>query len=69
LNISADGCTNINGQSVIRFSKQFLDTIETLQKNGFQLKLATVNFIVYWKKEDADHETKIVLPELLFEIV
>lgn len=67
LTLSRDGCTNINGQSVLKFSRQFLDTIEAQQQKGFQLKQATVNFIVYWKREDAEQETKIVLPELIFE--
>jgi hypothetical protein len=26
-----------------------------------------VNFIVYWKKEDTEKESKIILPELYFE--
>jgi hypothetical protein len=41
-----------------------------LEKDGFTLTKAKVNFILYWKPQDADEkdiELKIVLPELLFE--
>jgi len=34
---------------------------------GYKLKSAKVNFIVYWLKEGAENEVKIVLPELYFE--
>jgi len=67
LTINGDECTNAKGQSVLKFSKQFLNTIETMKKKGYQLKRAKVNFIVYWKREDAELESKIILPELYFE--
>jgi ATP-dependent DNA helicase RecQ len=65
--INGDECTNTKGQSILRFSKQFLNTIEAVKQKGFNLKQAKVNFIVYWKKEDAEQEVKIILPELYFE--
>ena len=34
---------------------------------GYELKSSSVNFIIYWKKEDAEQEVKIILPELYFE--
>ena len=58
---------NANGQSVLKFSKQFLNTIEFVKKKGYHLKQAKVNFIVYWKKEDKEQESKIILPELYFD--
>lgn len=67
LAINGDECTTAEGQSVLKFSKQFLKTIEDIKQKGFYLKRATVNFIVYWKKEDAQHESKIIFPELYFE--
>ena len=67
LSINNDECTNAKGQSVLKFSKQFLNTIETQKKKGYHLKHAKVNFIVYWKKEDTEREVKIILPELYFE--
>ncbi|MEO6683186.1 MAG: ATP-dependent helicase [Ginsengibacter sp.] len=60
-------CTNMNGQSVLKFSRHFLSIIETQKTKGYHLREAKVNFIVYWKKEDSDQEIKIILPELIFE--
>ncbi|MEO8111394.1 MAG: 3'-5' exonuclease, partial [Ginsengibacter sp.] len=67
LTINNNECINARGQSVLKFSKQFLNTIETQNKKGYHLKQAKVNFIVYWKKEGADQESKIILPEIYFE--
>ncbi len=67
LTIHGDECTNTKGQSVLKFSKQFLTTIETQKQRGYHLKQAKVNFIVYWLKEETEQEVKIILPELYFE--
>ncbi|MEO6668365.1 MAG: RecQ family ATP-dependent DNA helicase [Ferruginibacter sp.] len=67
LTVNDDGCCNKTGRSVLKFSKQFQNTIEMQKKKGYQLKKAKVQFIVYWKKEDAPEEVKIILPELYFE--
>jgi len=52
---------------VLRFSKQFLATVESQKQKGYQPKEASVNFVVYWEKEDAEKEIKIVLPEIYLE--
>jgi ATP-dependent DNA helicase RecQ len=65
--VKHDECTNTKGQSVLKFSRQFINVIETQKQKGYHLKKAKVNFIVYWKKEDAEYESKIILPELVFE--
>jgi len=67
LMINGDECTNDKGKSILKFSKQYLKTIESLKQKGFHLIKAKVNFIFYWKKEDTEQETKIILPELYFE--
>jgi ATP-dependent DNA helicase RecQ len=67
LTINNDECTNTKGQSVLKFSRQFLNTIELQKKKGYHLKYAKVNFVVYWKKEGSEQEVKIILPELYFE--
>ncbi|MCB0517274.1 MAG: hypothetical protein KDD49_14525, partial [Bacteroidetes bacterium] len=56
-----------HGQSVLKFSQHFLRQIESLKEKNYILKSVKVNFIVYWLKEGAEHEVKIVLPELYFE--
>ncbi|GAB1450009.1 hypothetical protein MASR2M47_00650 [Draconibacterium sp.] len=46
---------------------QFVNQIEAMKQRNYELKTAKVNFIVYWLKEGAEHEVKIILPELYFE--
>lgn len=65
--VSDVGCMNEKGELVLKFSKKFGERLTQLKNNGFELKDAKVNFIVYWKAEDKPHELKIVLPELNFE--
>ena len=60
-------CTDQHNNSILKFSQQFTKQIENLKEKNYNLKSAKVNFILYWKKEDAKKETKIVLPELHFE--
>jgi ATP-dependent DNA helicase RecQ len=65
--IKGDECTTIKGKSILKFSRKFLNIIEAQKKKGYHLKQAKVNFIVYWKKEDTEQESKIILPTLYFE--
>ena len=51
LTINGDECTTVQGQSVLKFSRQFLNIIETQKQKGYHLRQAKVNFIVYWKKK------------------
>ena len=66
LTVKDDECLDEKGKSVLKFSKQFVVKIESMKVNNYVLKSAKVNFIVYWKKEDSEQETKIILPELYF---
>ena len=67
LTLNSDECLNSNGQSVLKFSQHFLRQIESYKEKNYILKSAKVNFIVYWLKEGAEQEVKIMLPELYFE--
>jgi ATP-dependent DNA helicase RecQ len=64
LQVNDDTCLNGKGQKVLKFSRHFLDFLETRQKEGYTLGQVKVNFIIYWKKEDTPEEIKIVLPEV-----
>ncbi len=65
--LNGDECLNSKEQSVLKFSQQFVGQIETMKERNYELKNAKVNFIVYWLKEGAEQEVKIILPELYFE--
>ena len=67
MTVCNEGCKNDKGELVLKYSKKFLITMDELKVNGYELKEAKVNFMVYWRDEDKGIEVKIVLPELLFE--
>lgn len=65
------GLSNSNKQLIVKFSKAFEIVKSGLEKQGYQLIDAKVNFVLYWSivDEQTDHckQIKIVLPELYFE--
>lgn len=61
---TSEGCTNTNGNLVLKFSKKFVEHLEGKKNNGYIVEGAKVNFVAYWRKEDAQQEVKIILPEL-----
>ncbi len=67
LTLTGEECLNSGGQSVLRFSQQFVKQIAEMKDKGYELKSAKVNFIVHWMKEETGQEVKIILPELFFE--
>ena len=67
LTVNDTGCLNLKKQSILKFSRQFIDQIESMKQRNYELKSAKVNFIVFWLKEGSEEEVKIVLPELIFE--
>ena len=67
LTIDRDCCRNSKGQAVLKFSRQLIKKIEEWKQKNNVPKTAKVRFIVYWHKENAEHEIRIVLPELYFE--
>lgn len=66
LTVSDNECLNSKGQCVLKFSQRFTEQIAAMKEKNYMLKSATVSFIVYWLKEGAVHEVKIILPELEF---
>jgi ATP-dependent DNA helicase RecQ len=67
LTIAVDCCCNSKGQAVLRFSKQFINQIESLKQKNYRPQLAKIRFVVYWRKEESESEIRIILPELYFE--
>ena len=67
LGITSDGLTAvIDNRSIelVRFSKLFCTRLEELRKNGYTPSRAEVRYIVAWKKEDAEEETAVILPNI-----
>ncbi len=64
LQVNEDGCKDISGNFVVRFSKKFQEAIIKQKKAGYDLKATgKVNFVVYWQVEDGV-EVRVVLPEV-----
>jgi len=57
-------CLDKNGIPVLKFSKSFSNTLEKCRQGGYTPVRAAVNYIVFWRKEDAEKEIRIILPEL-----
>jgi ATP-dependent DNA helicase RecQ len=66
LQVNEDGCKDMAGYFVVRFSKKFQQTILTQKKAGYELNvIGKVNFIVFWNVEEG-MELRVVLPEVTF---
>jgi len=62
-----EGCTNSNGELVLKFSKSFLNTHINLKERDYTLKNAIVNFVIFWMDHDKETEYLVILPELSLE--
>jgi len=67
LTASDNGCLNSVRQPVLKFSKSFLERIESMAASNYKIAAAKVNFIIYWHRESTQQELVIVLPKLYFE--
>jgi ATP-dependent DNA helicase RecQ len=65
--VNGEECLNLEGQSVLKFSQQFIQQLSELKDKGYEQKSAKVNFIIHWLKEETRQELKVILPELIFE--
>jgi ATP-dependent DNA helicase RecQ len=65
LSISEEGLSTDKG-FVVKFSKDFITSIENWRSKGYSLHSAKVNFIVHWFDSKENKEVKIILPELNF---
>ncbi len=66
LTLQEDGLCNNKGEKILKYAQKFRDTLSDLQQQGFLPRAAVVNYMVYWKKPDAEEELLIALPDLLF---
>ncbi|WP_291529191.1 RecQ family ATP-dependent DNA helicase [Bacteroides sp. UBA939] len=68
LQLTDRGCTDGRGTEILRFSSKFKSVMEQWQKKGYGLHKASVNFVVFWKKQDEDvGEVRIVLPKVILK--
>lgn len=67
LHLLQDGLANAKGELILKFSQKFKTTLQERYDKGFQITAAKVNFVVYWKDETKQKESKIILPKLLLQ--
>lgn len=69
LKINSNGLSVMNGQNaipIVRFSKNYMDTIEKNEKQGYRMERAYVRFVVGWTEKEGGKEYPIILPDLYF---
>ncbi|SDF72089.1 ATP-dependent DNA helicase RecQ [Pedobacter terrae] len=64
---SDEGLKNVKGELIVKYSQKFKTVLQEHFDKGFTIAAAKINFIVYWKDEDKQKESKIVLPSLLLK--
>lgn len=69
LRLTEKGCTDFSNNEILRFSKKFKDILNELIQKDYKLEKASVNFVVYWEKQENKKEAKIVLPKVVFKKV
>jgi ATP-dependent DNA helicase RecQ len=64
LQVMKEGLSNLNGDLLCKYSKKFQETLDEYFQKGYSIVEANVSFLLYWKNESNDTETKIILPVL-----
>jgi ATP-dependent DNA helicase RecQ len=67
LQILEDGLGNSRGEFICKYSQKFRELLKERYKRGFTIAEASVNFVVFWKDEPKEKESKIILPQLLLK--
>ncbi len=66
LQFDENGCMDKNGSYIVLFSAKFKNDIQIYMEKGYKPLSAKVNHILFWKQEDSEKETLIILPQLTF---
>lgn len=61
-----NGCLDETGNRVLIFSAKFRQEMKGFTDKGYRPSSARVNHILFWKQEDREDETLIVLPQIEF---
>ncbi len=64
LNVTETGCSDLRGNTVLKFSAGFRNKLDQFREKGYSLAAAKVNYILWWQGEDMKSPVKVVLPEL-----
>ena len=64
LKVDEEGCLDQSENRVLKFSHKFKKELSKYLKQGYVLKTATINYLIYWKAEKLDKEIIILLPQV-----
>ncbi len=62
--LKENSCFDSDGHQIIRFSKAFITKLDGLKDRGYEVEAVKINFMLFWQKEGATTEHKIILPEI-----
>ncbi len=62
-----DGSCYYRGCPIIRFSNSFKERLQKIASNGYHPYEVFVRYVVFWKKQETNDRSLILLPELRFE--
>ncbi len=65
--LTEQGCTDVKGSMLAKFSKKSLDDLERSRQQGYFPTQARINWIVFWKNDDMERDIRVLLPEIEFE--
>ena len=65
--VNNDGCSDKNGNFIVKFSNKFKEKIIEFENKGYTLSESKINYMVYWQKEELEDKILIILPELKFK--
>ncbi len=59
-------CYTADNKEIIKLSKAFMTRLDELKAIGYEPETVKINFMLFWRKEGAEKEVKIILPEIYF---
>ena len=62
-----DGSCYFKGCKIIRFSNSFKERLQKIASTGYHPYEVLVRYVVFWKKQETNDRSLILLPELRFE--
>lgn len=60
--VDMNGCYDKKKNKVLIFSKKFKTELESYMNRGYALSLARVRHVVFWKSENEETDTRVLLP-------
>ncbi|SHJ68759.1 ATP-dependent DNA helicase RecQ [Dethiosulfatibacter aminovorans DSM 17477] len=60
--VDMNGCYDREKNQVLIFSRKFKNELQSYLNKGYAFSTARVRHVVFWKSEDAEYDTRVLLP-------